>query len=209
LEWKADIRPLHQMMDTMRASHSIPLSRIADGLLICGLMERNAAAAREALIVTEQNTPLNDQAVHFNRSFLEGVVARMEKNEGKALAAFKAARAEQEQVVQAQPNYAPALCILGLIDAALGRKEEALNEGRRALELAPVEKDALNGPLMEKYLAMIAAWTGEKDLACEQLAAAIRHRGTINYGYLKLLPLWDPLRGDPRFEKILASLAPK
>jgi TolB-like protein/Tfp pilus assembly protein PilF/predicted Ser/Thr protein kinase len=209
LEWKADIRPLHQMMDTMRASHSIPLSRIADGLLICGLMERNAAAAREALIVTEQNTPLNDQAVHFNRSFLEGVVARMEKNEGKALAAFKAARAEQEQVVQAQPNYAPALCILGLIDAALGRKEEALNEGRRALELAPVEKDALNGPLMEKYLAMIAAWTGEKDLACEQLAAAIRHRGTINYGYLKLLPLWDPLRGDPGFEKILASLAPK
>jgi hypothetical protein len=99
--------------------------------------------------------------------------------------------------------------MLGLIDAALGRKEDALREARRAVELVPVDKDALTGPLMIKYLAMTAAWAGEKDLACEQLAAAIRHRGTINYGYLKLLPLWDPLRGYPRFEKIVNSLAPK
>ena len=209
LEWKADVRPLHQVLDSMRASYSVPLSRIADGLLICGLIERNAAAAREALIATDQNTPLNDQAVHFSRSFLEGVIARMTNDDNKARAAFTAARAQEEQVVQTQPNYAPALCMLGLIDAALGRKEDALREARRAVELVPVEKDALTGPLMIKYLAMTAAWAGEKDLACEQLAAAIRHRGTINYGYLKLLPLWDPLRGYPRFEQIVASLAPK
>jgi TolB-like protein/Tfp pilus assembly protein PilF len=209
LEWKADIRPLHQTLDAMRAAHSVPLSRIADGLLICSLIERDAGAAREALIASEQNTPLNDQAVHFGRSFLEGVIARMTHDESKALTAFTAARAEQEQVVRAQPNYAPALAVLGLIDAALGRKEEALSEGRRAVELVPVEKDALTGPLMEKYLAMIAGWAGDKDLACEELAAAIRDHGTINYGYLKLLPLWDPLRGDPRFEEIVASLAPK
>ena len=60
-------------------------------------------------------------------------------------AAFTAARAEQEKIVQAQPNYGPALCVLGLIDAGLGRKEDALREGRRAVELLPVEKDALNG----------------------------------------------------------------
>ena len=65
---------------------------------------------------------------------------------------------------------AGALCVLGLIDAALGRKEEALREGRRAVELLPVEKDAINGTRMIMYLAMIAAWVGEKDLACEQLA---------------------------------------
>ena len=65
----------------------------------------------------------------------------------KARSAFTAARAEQEKIVQAQPNYGPALCVLGLIDAALGRKEEALREGRRAVELLPVEKDAINGPL--------------------------------------------------------------
>jgi hypothetical protein len=96
-----------------------------------------------------------------------------------------------------------------LIDAGLGRKEEALREGRRAVELLPVEKDALNGPLMIEYLAMIAAWVGEKDLACEQLAIAIRPASPVSYGQLKLLPYWDPLRGDPRFEKIVASLAPK
>ena len=72
-----------------------------------------------------------------------------------------------------------------------------------------MEKDALNGPLMITYLAMIAAWVGDKDLACEQLAIAIRPPSTVSYGQLKLLPFWDPLRGDPRFEKIVASLAPK
>jgi hypothetical protein len=96
-----------------------------------------------------------------------------------------------------------------LIDAALGRKEEALREGRRAVELLPVEKDAINGPHMIEYFAMIAAWVGDKDLACEQLVTAVRRPSDFGYGELKLLPFWDPLRGDPRFEKIVASLAPK
>jgi serine/threonine-protein kinase len=96
-----------------------------------------------------------------------------------------------------------------LIDAALGRKDEALREGRRAVVLLPVEKDAINGVAMIKYLAMIAAWVGDKDLACEQLAVAIRPPSRLTYGQLKLLPFWDPLRGDRRFEKIVASLAPK
>jgi hypothetical protein len=99
--------------------------------------------------------------------------------------------------------------VLGLIDAALGRKDEALREARRAVEVLPVDKDAINGPLMVEYLAMIAAWTGDKGLACEQLAIAVRTPSTVSYGQLKLLPFWDPLRGDPRFEKIVTSLAPK
>jgi tetratricopeptide (TPR) repeat protein len=133
----------------------------------------------------------------------------MINDEGKARAAFAAARAEQEKIVQAQPNYGPALCVLGLIDAALGRKEEALREGRQAVELLSVGKDAINGTHMIAYFAMIAAWVGDKDLACEQLAIAIRHSSRLSYGQLKLLPFWDPLRGDPRFEKIVASLASK
>jgi hypothetical protein len=83
-----------------------------------------------------------------------------------------------------------------------------VREGRRAVELLPVEKDAINGPAMMKYLAVIAAWVGENDLACEELAAAIRFPNSPSYGQLKLLPFWDPLRGDRRFEKIVASLAP-
>lgn len=131
-------------------------------------------------------------------------------DEAKARAAFTAARAEQERIVQAQPNYGPPVCVLGLIDAGLGRKEEALQEGRRAIELLPVEKDSYNRAHMIEYFAIIAAWVGEKDLALEQLTTATRLSGTtISYGQLKLLPYWDPLRGEPPFEKIVASLAPK
>src|SRR5207248_4947319 len=134
---------------------------------------------------------------------------RLAKDDAKAQAAFTAARADQEKIIQAQPNYGPALCVLGLIDAALGRKEEALREGHRAVELAPIQKDANGGIAMVKYLAMIAAWVGDKNLACEQLAIVVRNPSDLSYGQLKLMPFWDPLRGDARFEKILASLAPK
>jgi serine/threonine-protein kinase len=133
----------------------------------------------------------------------------MTKDEDKARSAFTTARAEQEKIVEAQPNYGPPLCVLGLIDAALGRKEEALREGRRAVALLPMEKDPINGVAMIKYLAMIAAWVGDNDLACEQLAVAVRPPSRLTYGQLKLLPFWDPLRGNPCFEKIVASLAPK
>jgi hypothetical protein len=139
----------------------------------------------------------------------EGLIARMTNDEAKADAAFAAARAEQEKRVQAQPGYGPALCILGVIDAGLGRKEDALREGRRAVELMPVEKDFTNGVQMIEHFAIIAAWVGEKDLAYAQLAIATRLPGYLSYGQLKLLPYWDPLRGDPRFEKIVASLPHK
>jgi Flp pilus assembly protein TadD len=136
----------------------------------------------------------------------------MTNDEHNAQLAFTAARTEQEKTVQAQPDYGPAWCVLGVIDAALGRKEDALREGRRAVELLSVEKDSINGMAMIKYLAMIAAWVGDKDLACEQLATAVRLPSSglaLSYGELKLMPWWDPLRGDPRFEKIVNSLAPK
>ena len=207
--WKADARPLHQLIDSIRASNPAAIPSIADSSLICALAERDYAAAKNALIATGQNTSLNNEAVHFNRLFVEGLVARMTKDDLKAQSTFTAARLEQEKIVQTQPNYGPALCVLGLIDAALGRKEEALREGRHAVELLPVGKDAINGPLMIKYLAMIAAWVGDKELACEQLANAVRWPGSPTYGELKLLPFWDPLRGDPRFEKIVNSLAPR
>jgi hypothetical protein len=89
-------------------------------------------------------------------------------------------------------------------------KDEALREGRRAVELVPMEKDAVDGKLLIKYFAITAAWVGEKDLACEQLAVVARPPGSVvSYGALKLSPWYDPLRGEPCFEKIVASLAPK
>jgi TolB-like protein/Tfp pilus assembly protein PilF len=206
--WKADVQPLRRLMDSIRATKPDTLKSVADAWFVCALAERNAPEAKDALLALGE-TPFSDDVVQLSRPFLQGVIARMMNDHEQERAAFTAARAEQEKIVKVQPNYAPALCVLGLIDAGLGRKEEALSEGRRAVELLPVEKDALIGPAMIKYLAMIAAWAGEKDIACEQLAIASRRPGGVTYGNLKLMPFWDPLRGDPRFEKIVASLSPK
>ncbi len=207
--WKADARPLHQMLDSIRATNPAATQSIADGWLICALAERDAGAAKNAAIAAGANPPFTDEAVNFSLPFVEGVIARMTKDDEKARSAFTVARAEQEKIIQAQPNYGPPLCVLGLIDAGLGRKEEALREGRRAVELLSVEKDPINGIAMIKYSAMIAAWVGDNDLACEQLAVAIRPPSRLTYGQLKLLPFWDPLRSDLCFKKIVASLAPK
>jgi hypothetical protein len=150
-------------------------------------------------------------SMQFGHNFGAGLLARMTKDDARAHAAFAAAREEQEKVVRAQPGYGPAWCTLGLIDAGLGKKDEALREGRHAMELLPIAKDSLNGTHMIEYFAIIAAWAGEKELACEYLEKTTQLPGSWfdSYGQLKLSPVWDPLRGDPRFEKIVASLAPK
>ena len=208
--WKADTRPLHQVIDEIRTTNPAAMPKIASRWLLCALGERDVAAAKDALLASGE-IPLGQNAVNFTRPFVEGVIARMTNDEYKAQLAFTAARAEQEKAVQAQPDYGPAWCVLSVIDAALGRKEEALREGRRAVELLPVEKDPVNGMVAIKYFAMIAAWVGEKDLACEQLATAVRYPSGLDltYGELKLMPFWDSLRSDPCFEKIVASLTPK
>jgi serine/threonine-protein kinase len=208
LECSADTRPLHETIQSILAEDPRAAESIADNWVTLALCERDASAAERALAALQENSFVQD-AVHLSRTFGEGVVARMNHDDAKAHAAFAAARTEQEKVVAEQPNYGPALCVLGLIDAALGRKEEALREGRRAVELLPVAKDAINGVHMIEYFAITAAWAGEKDLAFEQLATATRLPSRVSYGQLKLHPFWDPLRGDPRFDRIVAALAPK
>jgi len=209
IAWKADTRAFHGVVESLRENNPRAIHDIADSWVYCALADRDPESARAALVAAGENTPFNDNAVHFGHSFVEGWIARLEQNELKARAAFESARAEQEKIVGLQPNYAPPLCVLGVIDALLGRKQEAVGECRRAVELLPVEKDALNGPLMIQWFAISAAWVGEKDLGCEQLATVVRYPSSLSYGSLKLLPFWDPLRGDPRFEKIVADLAPR
>ena len=170
------------------------------------------AAAERALVALGDNDCWGESPITLSRSFGEGLLARMTKDEARARTAFEAARAQQEKIVQAQPDYGPALCVLGLIDAALGRKDLALDEGRRAIALTPLEKDVNNSSRVLQYFAITAAWAGEKELALQQLEAGLRAPTAsvmLSYGALKLLPFWDPLRGDPRFEQIVASLAPK
>ena len=207
--WKANVQPLHQVLDSIRAKNPDALNRIANVALDCALLERDYVAAKRVLDTLGERPAFIDGPVRLSRKFGEGFIAHLSGAEADAHAAFIAARAEQEKIVQADPNYGPPWCALGLIDAMLGRKGDALREGRRAVELLPVTKDATNGPAMIGWLAEIAAWAGEKDLACEQLELSNRYPGTGSYGDMKLDPFWDPMRGYPCFEKILSSLAPK
>jgi tetratricopeptide (TPR) repeat protein len=190
------------MLDSIRATNPAAMPGIADSWLWCAVAERDATAAKNALDAQVETPILADDAL-LSRSFLEGFIARMANDEGKAQSDFVAARAEQEKIVQAQPDNVHALCGLGLTDAYLGRKEEALREGRRAVELLPLEKDAVTGVFGVECLALIAAWIGDRDLAFEQLDRIIRLPSPLSYGHLKLMPFYDPLRGDPRFEKLL------
>ncbi len=208
---KRDTQPLHQTIDAILAQGPSAIASAADVWFACALAERDAAAAERALVALGDNE-WGEGAIVLNRSFCKGLLARMTKDEARARTAFEAARAQQEKIVQAQPDYGPALCVLGLIDAALGRKDLALDEGRRAIALTPLEKDVSNGSYVLQYFAITAAWAGDKELALQQLEAGLRAPVAslmLSYGALKLFPLWDPLRGDPRFEKIVASLAPK
>jgi TolB-like protein/Tfp pilus assembly protein PilF len=212
LFWKADSRPLRHAIDLILARGPEAIAPEADGWFFCAMVERDSAAAERALVALGDNICWGESAINLSRKFGEGLLARMTKDEARARAAFEATRVEQEKIVEAQPEYGPALCVLSLIDAALGRKELALEEGRRAIALLPVEKDAINGSRMIQYFAMTAAWAGDKDLALEQLELGLRAPAksiTLSYGVLKLHPFWDPLRGDPRFEQIVISLAPK
>jgi serine/threonine-protein kinase len=211
LLWKGETRPMLETIDLLLATNPGAIPDAASAWFQCALAERDPKAAERALVALGDNPYWNDNAVILSRSFGEGLLARMMKDEARANAAFNKARLEQEKIVQAQPGYGPALCVLGLIDAALGRKEDALSEGRRAIELLPLERDSFDGSQMLVYFAVIAAWVGEKDTALQYLAANVQSPGghfITTYGALKLMPFWDPLRGDPRFEQIVQSLAP-
>ena len=207
LEWRADTRPLHQTIDALLAENPDSASDLADQWFYNSLCERDPAAIAGALAAIPPTGISTD--MNFPRPFCEALAARAQGDAAAAEKAFLVARDEVEKTVREQPDYGPVYTVLGLIDAGLGRKEEAMREGRRALELLPVSKDAIDGAESMKYLAVIYAWCGEKDLALEQIAATLRIPSTLGYGRLKLHPYWDSLRGDPRFEKIVADLAPE
>jgi serine/threonine-protein kinase len=207
LQWRADSKPLHETVEAIVTENPAVATDIADDWLYLALCERDPVAANRALAAMKLGVIAVGNA-RFPRAWFEGLAAHTRGDGAAARNAFAAARLEAERMAREQPDYGPPLAVLGMIDAALGRKEEAIREGRRAVELLPVEKDAPAGAYMMQLLAIIYAWTGEKDLAIEQVAATLKVPGSLQYGSLRLHPLWDPLRGDPRFEKIVADFAP-
>jgi TolB-like protein/Flp pilus assembly protein TadD/predicted Ser/Thr protein kinase len=206
--WHADPQPAISTVEAIVAKNPLESKNIAQVWLEAALCVRDFDGARHAVTALPFAGCYED-TVPFPRAWCEGVVARAAGDTAAARAAFNNARLEAAKLVAEQPNYAEALCVLGMADAALGNKEDAIREGRRAVELLPVTKDAIIGPQLLQNLALIYAWTGEKDLALKQLGEVTRLSGYLNYGELRLHPRWDPLRGDPRFEQIVASLAPR
>jgi TolB-like protein/class 3 adenylate cyclase/Flp pilus assembly protein TadD len=203
---RADVKPFQETLATLMAEDPrLAADQDDPDIALC---ERTPAAItrllknypREGVVQFGVNIPL---------AYYEGMFARVQGDEAKAKAAFAVARSEVEKTVEKQPDFPAALSFLGIIDAGLGRKEEAIREGRRGCELLPISKDAIDGAVLAVNLAQVYVWTGEKDLAIAQIEAAERVPNQLSYGLLKLHPTWDPLRGDPRFEKIVASLAPK
>jgi len=148
--WKGDTRPLRQTIDAILAQGAGAIASAADAWFFCALAERDPGAAERALVALGDNPCWGEGAIGLSHSFGEGLLARMTKDETRARTAFEAARAQQEKIVQAQPDYGPTLCVLGLIDAALGRKDLALDEGRRAIALTPVEKDVNISPSRQR-----------------------------------------------------------
>lgn len=124
---------------------------------------------------------------------------------------FGAAREQLYQKVAAAPTDPFLLVALAKADVALGRKEEAIQEARRAMEMRPISNDAIDGPGLATCFARVCAWANQFDLAFEQLDIVIQvpSGDSLSYGDLKTDPGWDPLRKDPRFDKLLAKLAPR
>jgi tetratricopeptide (TPR) repeat protein len=209
VEQHADVTPFHTAVDAILTEDANASLCFVNPWLFVVLRAPDPAAAQRALF-NMTGCGCFDESVPFPSGWCEGQLAKWRGNESAALTAFNSARNELSQMVQNQPDYAAALCALGVIDALVGNKEEAIREGERAVELTPVSKNAIEGATLVRYLAVIYAWAGEKDRAIQRLAETTYLPGShISYGYLRLHPLWDPLRGDPRFEAIVASLAPK
>jgi tetratricopeptide (TPR) repeat protein len=137
------------------------------------------------------------------------LMARLQGEPAGANPGFAEVREQLSQKVQKSPENAALLSQLAVVDALLGKKGAAVSEAKRAVEILPTSKDAIGGAFIAANLAVVYAWTDELDLAFETLAPLTKTPAGVYYAELKLDPYWEPLRKDPRFEKLLAELAPK
>ena len=208
LDQRADTRPLHNVIENLIARDPTNAAMIADDWFDLALLERDPDAATRA-IAAMGGSEYAIEGIAFPRGWCLGCVAQLRGDVIAARFAFLEARNDLQKWIREEPDNGRRWCVLGLVDAQLGNSAEAVREGRRAVELLPHNKEALDGEICVQYLAAIYARVGDKDAALDQLARAANLPGYLNYGDLRLNPMWDPLRGDLRFEQIVASVAPK
>ena len=205
-----DVAALRKQLDVVAQQGPEAERTVAFPLVYCSWMQRDRAAAEKAVaLIPAEGIDNSFDEAFVPREYCVGRTAWLFGDKELAQTALTAARAIFERTTREQPDYAQAWGYLGLTDAMLGRCSEAVQEGKRACEILPPAKDSWVGPTWVANLAMIYAGCGEKEAALQQLKTSTELPIGITYGELRQSPDWDSLRGDPRFEQIVASLAPK
>lgn len=208
LTWqeKGDTSAFHALFN----EPSGPLSAVGTDTVIkinCAVSDRNFALAEKILAADKQAAFEADSRKFACREFVLGWIKKSEHDDAAARIAFTTARPLQLGYVKQWPDDPSPLMMLALNDAALGDKEHALSEGRQAAGMRSISLDALDGPLLAFDLAQLYIWAGEYVSAIEQLESLEQVPRALTYGDL-VMPDWDPLRQDPRFQKIVSQLRP-
>jgi tetratricopeptide (TPR) repeat protein len=174
------------------------------------MLDGNYAEAERVLAASpRQDFQDIDFSFYYPKAWFEAMIAREKGDSERAIAAFRECREILAQRLVVKPEHARTIAVLAQVDASLGHKDLAIAEAQHAIDLMPISKDIYDGALVLEGLAQVYTWTGDRDRAIELVQKLVAMPGYTNYGRLKLHPLWAPLRGDPRFEKIVNSLAPK
>ncbi len=211
--WKGDTRSLKSVLSQVPAGTD-PDGAVTSCRWDVAMIGRDFAAARTALQMSDLNEISYTNAGATPKSFLQGCIELAEGKQTQAQQLFELARSNFEKAVEEAPLSADRHANLGWFYAFAGQKYEAIREGRRAVELKPESEDAVDGAIMNCYLALIYTRVGEKDLAIPLIERLLKTPGavdsadySITINDLKHRWEWDPIRNDPRFQKLIAGKA--
>jgi TolB-like protein/Flp pilus assembly protein TadD len=207
LQWKGDLSVAEKVFSSMPPETDPGLTTLARFWIL--RLKRNFPEALQVLQQFHGEILHNTATAPAPKAFLEGELYRIQGDEARARTALEHARVVSDQLLRAAPADAARHGQHGLILAALGQKQEAIAEGKRAVELLPESEDAFDGPQITAMLAQIYAWTGEFDEAFRLLDHLLVVPNGLTVPMLKLDPAWDPLRKDPRFQALIDKYRPK
>jgi TolB-like protein/class 3 adenylate cyclase/Tfp pilus assembly protein PilF len=204
---KGNIKTARNLLDSLPAGYD-PAGATTTTRINLALYERDTASAAKSLAESKLEELVGNTGSLLPRSWFEALIARAQGDTQNARDAFAMARLKIEAKLRDEPSDGALVAMLGLIDAGLLHNEEALAEGRRAVELRPISDDALDGAVVIGNLAMTYAWLGDNDSAIERLTFLAKTPGGPDYGQLKFDPAWASLRSDMRFTNIVEGLRP-
>ena len=209
--WKGDTHLLKSIVEQVPAGID-PDGTVTSCRWDVAMLRRDYSAAKTVLQTSSVNELSYTNAGTTPKIFFEGCIYLAEGDAVNAQKAFELARPKLEAAVKEAPASAERHAVLGWLYAFMGRKDNAMREGQRAVELKPESKDAVDGTLMNGYLALIYARVGENDLAIPLIERLLKIPGPVdsaNYSItindLKYRWEWDPIRSDPRFQRLIAE----